>query len=162
MEQVLYQNSPGANDWMRKVGCFWRCGIRIPEIVEHGNITDIEVLNALWDKSLKKDLMSDTPTGPMMFKGVAPISNLGFKYCGSEKRVIEIGTMKDGEERLYGWAMERKNQNRFYIMKGILPETHSEPYHYKLVNKDLSIVFDPYLGGLETIGEEYTIILEVI
>lgn len=160
---LIYQNSDGAEDWLRRVGCFWRCGVNVAEAMTEHWVADVDELNNLW--YITQDLMLETLTGPELYQGMAPITNFVLQHFGSTKRIVEVGMFQHGKTSFYGsykakLAEGHKPRRRYYIQKVKLPETYNEPFHYRRVSRNGRVVFDPYFPPPSDVSVVYSIIFE--
>lgn len=163
--EYIKQNAEGMDDVIRRIGCFWRVGTHVGELLSGERFTRPEELNALWAESLLLGYMLDKGTGPELHKGVVPIIDQTLDYFGCTRKVVEIGSFESGETRYLQWYKNEPIMNpgeRFFVQKMKLGQQYVEPYHYRLVDNLGQIRFDPYEPSPVPAGIEYSIILEEI
>ena len=161
----IKQNDPGMNDSIRRIGCFWRVGMKLAEELAGEAFKRTDELNALWAESLFKGLMVDDGSGPELHKGVVPIINLGLEYFGCERKLAEIGVFNTGRTNYYGWYKAEPPEEtgeRFFVQKIELGPGHVEKFHYREVFADGKVKFDPYRPAIKAHDICYSIILEEI
>ncbi len=162
MKTYLKQNDEGLHDDIRRIGCFWRSGLHIAELMSGEKFQAACELNILWNDSLDEVLIDSSLD---LYKGVVPIIQLGLDYFGCNRKIVEVGTFSSGETSYYGWYRNEPILNpgeRFYIQKVKLGDLHQEPYHYRVVDNRGEVMFDPYDPTIEPVGIKYSIILEEV
>ena len=161
MLELIKQNDPSCKHDIREVGCFFRCSIAIAELhTEH--VLSPEEINRLWEEGVKKGLIVKRE----LVKGGAPIINLTFEYLNQKHgikahKAYEVGTRKNDIPKYYEGVSEDKKKAQYFIKKRINPPSMYYKNHFVLVNKNGSLLWDPYTPDTQDYKEAYTILFYV-
>ena len=161
MLDLIKQNNPSCKYDIREVGCFFRSSVAIAEL-HTGHVLNADEINYLWAEGSQKGFIVKRE----LVKGGAPIINLAFDYLHKKHgtkayKAFEVGTRRNGVPKYYGGVSEEKKQAQYFIKKRINPPTMYYKNHFVLVNKDGSLLWDPYTPDTEDYKEDYTILFYV-
>lgn len=155
IDTILKQNSKGMNKDIREVGCFFASCLTIAQMKEGKTLT-VEQYNSLWEAAHKAGYMYDRRVIVS-----DKIINLAFKELGSSKRAVEVGTDKAG---FYGWVKAQPDYMRVdaCIEKIEQEEGSIYPYHFRVVNKEGELLFDPYSPQVKRKASEHIIWYRIV
>ena len=133
---MIYQNDPRLYEVIQKVGCFFMCCIMIAKLGSKHEYTTDEI-NKLWDLAKARGYIN---TKDEMINSVGVInlaSDIKFKQvCHSYNKTLHPNA-------------------DYYIQKAYILNPHKEPYHFRLMNRDGAIIYDPYNPSVEMGAEVY-------
>ncbi|EMB22885.1 hypothetical protein [Treponema denticola] len=155
IDTILKQNSKGMYKDIREVGCFFVSCLTIAQMKEGKTLT-VEQYNSLWDEAHK--------AGYMYERRVLvsdKIINLAFKSLGSSKKAFEVGT---DQADFYDWVKSHPDYKKVdaCIEKIEQEEGAAYPYHFRVVNKEGELLFDPYSPQVKKGGSERIIWYRII
>ena len=162
MLELLKQNSRGMKRDICEVGCFFRSSIALVEFMLNEALSAKEI-NTMWDVGIGLGYIKNRE----LIKGGAPIINIAldvFKKKGSPTfKAYEIGTARNGIPSFYSGVntslLEPKDFH--YIQKIVQPKGSLYPYHFRVVNSDYSLKWDPYEPVVKMQKEDYSIIFAI-
>jgi len=151
----LYQNSEGILPVIQSVGCFFRSCLRIAEIEVGENLIASQI-NALWKEAKSRGFIDEKSE----IVRSAPIINLAFDTLGSEKRAAEVGIFKDGVTSFYPWTWSYAEYQQF---NALIQKVHTvnDHTHFRVVNKQGTVVFDPYFPSPKISFIYYSILYHI-
>ena len=88
-------------------------------------------------------------------KASAPIINRALQVLGGTGKVYEIGTFRGKMNYYKGVSETMKKRPKYYIQK---IQTANKNTHFRIVNYDGKVIFDPYDPAPKAIKIEYSII----
>lgn len=162
MLEILKQNQRPLKRDICEVGCFFRSSIALAEFIMNEALSGQEI-NSMWDAGIGSGYIKNRE----LIKGGAPIINMAldiFKEKGHPSfRAYEIGTSRGGVPAFYkGVSTSLLQVEDFhYIQKIVQPKGSAYPYHFRVVNSDGSLKWDPYEPIIRMQREDYTIIYAI-
>lgn len=162
MLEILKQNQHPLKRDICEVGCFFRSSIALVEFMLGEALSGKEI-NIMWDTGVSLGYIKNRE----MIKGGAPIINMAldvFKKKGyASYKAYEVGTSRGGQPTFYsGVSMSLLEPKDFhYIQKIVQPKGSKYPYHFRVVNNDGSLKWDPYEPVVRMQREDYTIIFAI-
>lgn len=149
---MIYQNDSALSERMQKSGCFIRSSFLVAEL-KTGKVLDAKLINILENLCIERGYVDDAQYS---VKVSAPIIQLAFEYLGEHRKVIEIGTSRDGEDTLYQWARGSRIDARIQKIRQPGPQK----YHFRVMEEGR--VYDPHDPQITSLGEEYSILYRII
>lgn len=147
---MIKQNHVKCYPVIQRVGCFCRSCGGVAEFIT-GQELSAEQINQLWDWGKHNgfiDLKDE-------IKASAPIINRALQVLGGTGKVYEIGTFRGKMNYYKGVSETMKKRPKYYIQK---IQTANKNAHFRIVNYDGKVIFDPYDPAPKAIKIEYSII----
>lgn len=150
---MIKQNDKQCLPIVQKIGCFVRaCGYMAESVT--GETLTAKQINELWDWGKK----SGNINAENCVKHSAPIATHALRMLGNDKgQFIEVATFTRGKLNYYGSVGEGlKKLPKYYIQK--IATSGVEGTHFRNVDCEGKVVFDPYYPDVKSQGIFYSIV----
>lgn len=148
MRPPIKQNSLGLLPDIQRVGCFFRCALRMAEQELGRTLTEFEI-NLEWIEARNNGYIDDQ----LNLKNAAKVATICLRRHGGTGAFIEIATETDGSVYWYTWVKDRTVNYR--IMK--IRQGGPSRTHFVEVDENKNVTFDPHEPAIRSLGEIYTV-----
>jgi hypothetical protein len=137
---------------VKKIGCFLRSCGGIAEFVS-GKELEVNQINDLWNYAKSKGYINNRNE---IVKS-APIANRALKILHAKGYFVEIGTKRNGIIKYYeSITDDLKERPKYFIQKIRVKSEYGT--HFRIVNCNEKVIFDPFTPDLQEEGIYYTIV----
>lgn len=148
----IKQNDKRLYPEIQKIGCFFRAALFLAERKTRKFLSDTQI-NKLWDLSNKYGYIGILNGEPNCVITSAPISNLALEELGWRGRFVEVGLIKNDKISYYPSVKDKRSTD--FIQK--INQAGPSKTHFRVVNENKEIDFDPHNPEINSLGEIYTI-----
>lgn len=155
MQPALKQNTPGLNEDIQKIGCFFRAALRMAEYAaeQAGKIKyrlTIDEINKLWDQAKAEGIINVKNC----VVASAPIANMALKVLEVAGRFTEVATFTN-TMAWYRNVPQDKRRADYFIQK--IAQNGPSGTHYINVDRYGKLLWDPHEPEIIKRGVFYTI-----
>lgn len=150
----LPQNAKGLYLDIQKVGCFFRSALYMAELRIGRSLTHTDI-NLLWDRSKALGYIGTINGEANCVKNSAKIANLALDLYHVKGTFVEVAIKRDGETTFYSGVPMEKRRITDYIQK--IRQPGPSKTHFRYVNEDGNLVFEPHDPEITCLGVIYTI-----
>lgn len=156
--ELLKQNNQHLNKEIQKIGCFFRCAQAIAEMKTKTPLSTAQI-NAMWTWGKKNNHVDENLD---MIHGAVPFANKAMAYLQHQGKFVEVGTFKNGRTFFYPSIPKEMRRSDALIQKIRQRPPSNNPYHFRVVNKEGVVIFDPYTPPIKALRIEYSILFAFI
>jgi hypothetical protein len=159
---LVFQNNPNNLPIIQTSGCFARCAQGIAELFS-GKYLSSDQINEVWAWGRTKELIVNSKKKLVIdennnINSSAAIANRVLQIVEAPGRILEVGTKQAGVINWYGWAKGNPLYQRADAFIQKIAQSGPQKIHFRLVNKDESLRWDPHNPQILCKGVIYTIV----